>query len=250
VTAVLGALLFRHRRTLSGLLLTAALAALALAGMRWLSDPYRFPLNVVEVKGKYRYLHPEDLQTAVTPHAAGGFFTVDVAAIRMAAEELPWVYKAKVQRVWPDKLRLQIEEQQPVVRWGDAGLLNRHGQSFVPRDVSALQELPHLSGPAGQEQKVLKAYHQVCRLLEPLGMQVTRLTLDDRRAWHLLLDNSIELELGRAEAWPRLHRFVRAFPEVFAGRLPELQRVDLRYSHGFSVYWQQAGPGNDMDKQG
>jgi cell division protein FtsQ len=245
-----GALLRRHIRTLSGLLLTAVLTGLVLVGVHWLSDPYRFPLNVVEVKGDYRYLQRENLQAALLAQTSGGFFTVDVAAIRAAAEALPWVYKAKVQRVWPDKLRLQIEEQQPVALWGATGLLNRHGQSFVPPDTGALRGLPQLSGPAGQERKVLEAWHQVCRLLEPLGVEVTRFGLDERRAWHVLLDNSIELELGRANTWPRLHRFVRAFPEVFAGRLAELQRVDLRYSHGFSVHWQQAESGNGMDKQG
>jgi cell division septal protein FtsQ len=30
---------------------------------------------------------------------------------------------------------------------------------------------------------------------------------------------------------------------VFAGHLDVLKRVDLRYSNGFSVYWQQAGTG-------
>lgn len=249
-TFSLGGFLARHVRTLSGLMLTAALGGLLLAGLHWLSDPYRFPLNVVEVKGDYRYLDRGNLQAAVLPLASGGFFTVDVAAIRAAAEALPWVYKAKVQRVWPDKLRLRIEEQQPVARWGADGLLNRHGQSFVPPDTRALQGLPQLSGPVGQERKVLEAYHQVCRILKPLGLQVTRFGLDERRAWHMLLDGSIELELGRANTWPRLHRFVRAFPEVFAGRLAELQRVDLRYSNGFSVFWQQAESGDSMDKQG
>jgi cell division protein FtsQ len=64
--------------------------------------------------------------------------------------------------------------------------------------------------------------------------------LDNRRAWHLQLDNAVLLELGRADAGQRLQRFVRAWPDVFAGRLDELQRVDLRYSNGFSVSWKQA----------
>jgi cell division septal protein FtsQ len=41
-----------------------------------------------------------------------------------------------------------------------------------------------------------------------------------------------------------------AYPRVFAGRLAELQRVDLRYSNGFSVYWQQATPEDSAGRQG
>jgi cell division protein FtsQ len=74
--------------------------------------------------------------------------------------------------------------------------------------------------------------------------------LDDRRAWHLQLDNAVLLELGRADAWQRLQRFVRAYPSIFAGRLDDLQHVDLRYSNGFSVYWKQAILENTAGKQG
>ena len=78
-----------HRRSLSGLLLLGILALIALWGARWLSDPYRFPLDVVEVKGEYRNLNKQQLQAAVVPHASGGFFTVDVDSVRAAAEALP-----------------------------------------------------------------------------------------------------------------------------------------------------------------
>jgi cell division septal protein FtsQ len=42
---------------------------------------------------------------------------------------------------------------------------------------------------------------------------------------------------------------VRAYPAVFDGRMNELQRVDLRYSNGFSVYWQEAAPVDAGEKQ-
>ena len=91
-------LLHNNIRTLSGLALVAVVASSIPLGMRWLSDPYRFPLSVVEVRGDFRFLEQGQLQTAVAAHTAGGFFTVDVDAVRAAAEQLPWVYKASVRR--------------------------------------------------------------------------------------------------------------------------------------------------------
>lgn len=237
-------------RTLSGLLLTGVLATLVVVGMQWFSDPYRFPINVVEVKGDYRYLDRDQLESAVADHTGGGFFTVDVAAIRAAAEQLPWVYKAKVQRVWPDTLRLVIEEQQPVAHWRDAALLNVFGQVFEPKDTAGLPVLPGMAGPDGHERKVLEIYRQASGMLAPLGLQVKEVGLDERRALSLVLDGGIRLELGRTDARLRLQRFVQVYPSVFEGQLQQLQRVDLRYSNGFSVYWQQAGSGNVTKKQG
>ena len=236
----LGELLNHNRRSVTGLLLVAVLAATLFAGKLWLSDPYRFPLKVVEVKGDFRYLGKQQLPGAVAPYASGGVWTVDVAAIRTAAEALPWVHKASVKRVWPETLRLLIEEQQPVARWGELGFLNKAGEPFVPEQTDINIELPALAGPDGHELKVLENFLQVSRMLAPLGVRVTQMALDDRRAWHLQLNDDVLLELGRTDDWQRLQRFVRAWPEVFAGRLDALQRVDLRYSNGFSVYWNQA----------
>ena len=243
-------LLRGHVRTLSGLALLLVLGVTIMLGMQWLSDPYRFPLSVVKVTGDFRYLQKQQLQEAVAPHAQGGFFTVDVAAVRGAAESLPWVYKASVQRIWPATLHLRVEEQQPIAHWGDHGYLNRFGEPFFPEQAGVVGELPWLAGPEGQHLRVLENYQRIARTLARLGVRTSRLELDNRRAWHLQLASGVQLELGRADAGKRLQRFVAAYPSVFAGRLAELQRVDLRYSNGFSVFWQQAATVDTNGSQG
>jgi len=239
-----------HIRTLSGLVLLLLLGVAVMFGMHWLSDPYRFPLSVVKVTGDFRFLQKQELQAAVAPHAQGGFFTVDVVAVRSAAEALPWVYRASVQRIWPATLHLRVEEQQPIAHWGEQGFLNRFGEPFFPEQAGVVGDLPWLAGPEGQELRVLENYQRIAKTLAHIGVRTTRLELDSRRAWHLQLASGVQLELGRADAWKRLQRFVVAYPSVFAGRMAELQRVDLRYSNGFSVYWQQATAGDSAGGQG
>lgn len=245
----LQAVLVTHRRSLSGLLLLGVLAMTATLAMRWMSDPYRFPLDVVEVKGEFRYMEKTALQQAVAPHATGGFFTVDVDSIRAAAEALPWVYRAKVRRIWPATLRLHITEQQAVASWNDSGYLNAAGEAFYPQAGLSPEGLPQLGGPDDQAARVLQRYSEVSRTLQSLAMRVTQLTMDKRRAWTLQLDNGVELKLGRAHPWQRLQRFVRAYPNVFAGRMADLGRVDMRYSNGFSVYWQRQDAGEVIAKR-
>lgn len=239
-----------HARTINGLVLITMLVAVMSLAKHWLSDPYRFPLHVVEVKGDFRYLDKQRLQDAVAAHVEGGFFTVDVNAIRTAAEQLPWVYKAAVKRVWPGTLRISIEEQQAIVRWGEQGYLNSNGEPFFPQVPAMVPALPSLAGPEGHELKVLRSYQEVVKTLAPLGIAVTRMELDERRAWHLQVGNGVLLELGRADTRERLQRFIRAYPTIFAARLEELKRVDLRYSNGFSVYWQQLAANPETDTQG
>jgi cell division protein FtsQ len=239
-----------HVRTLSGLVLLLLLGVAVMFGMQWLSDPYRFPLSVVKVTGDFRYLQKQQLQAAVAPHAQGGFFTVDVVAVRNAAEALPWVYKASVQRIWPATLHLRVEEQQPIAHWNEQGFLNRYGEPFFPEQAGVVGDMPWLAGPQDQELRVLENYQRIAKMLERIGVRPARLELDNRRAWHLQLASGVQLELGRADAWKRLQRFLVAYPSVFAGRLAELQRVDLRYSNGFSVRWQQLAADEAAGRRG
>lgn len=237
-------------RTITGLMLIAILVLIVSLAKYGLSDPYRFPLDVVEVKGDFRYLDKQQLQDAVAPHVAGGFFTVDVNEIRTVAEQLPWVYKATVKRVWPATLRIHIEEQQAIARWGEQGYLNRNGEPFFPKEINLSLQLPALAGPEGHELKVLENFHGVTKMLAPLGIPVTRMELDSRRAWHLQVGDGVLLELGRADTRVRLQRFISAYPTVFAARIEDLRRVDLRYSNGFSVYWQQLASKSAVGTQG
>ena len=135
---MIAALLKDNVRTVNGLVLITILLAMMSLAKHWLSDPYRFPLEVVEVKGDFRYLDKQRLQDAVAAHVEGGFFTVDVNAIRTAAEQLPWVYKAAVKRVWPATLRISIEEQQAIARWGEQGYLNSERRTVLSRKRPAL----------------------------------------------------------------------------------------------------------------
>ena len=247
---IVSGLLKGNVRTLTGLLLIAMLVSIVSFARLWVSDPYRFPLEVVEVKGDFRYQDKQQLQQAVAPHVEGGFFTVDVSAIRTAAEDLPWVYKAAVKRVWPATLRIYIEEQQVTARWGEQGYLNRKGEPFFPQQLNRSLKLPVLAGPEGHERKVLDNYQRVTKTLAPLGLQVSRMELDGRRAWHLQVGDDVLLELGRVDTRERLQRFIRAWPTVFADRFEELRRVDLRYSNGFSVYWQKLALKPATDTQG
>lgn len=247
---LLAALLKDNVRTINGLVLITILVAMMSLAKHWFSDPHRFPLHVVEVKGDFRNLDKQRLQDAVAAHVEGGFFTVDVSAIRSAAEQLPWVNKASVKRIWPATLRISIEEQQAIARWGEQGYLNRNGEPFFPEASSPVLPLPALAGPQGHELKVLLNYQRVAKTLAPLGIEVARMELDNRRAWHLQVGDGVLLELGRVNTRERLQRFIRAYPTIFAARIEELKRVDLRYSNGFSVYWQQLASNPETDTQG
>ncbi|MFA7592588.1 MAG: cell division protein FtsQ/DivIB [Thiohalobacteraceae bacterium] len=228
-----------------------ALFAAALTwGVTWLRDPHTLPLRSVRIEGEFRKLSSEQLQAAIAASTQGGFFTVDVEAVRRAAEALPWVASASVRRIWPDGLRLHVVEQRAVARWGETGLLNTHGQLFEPAAETLPGHLPRLDGPDALRRRVMEQYIAITGALVPIGRRVAILHIDDRRAWQLTLDDGIELQLGRDDTLVRVQRFVRVYPQLFAVRETELKTVDMRYSNGFAVRWDQPQQTAGEQKEG
>jgi cell division protein FtsQ len=218
----------------------ATVAGLGLL-VHWMSDPLQWPVRTVQVQGQFRYLQPETVQTEVESYYAAGFFAMEVREIQEHVQHLPWVDQVSVRRVWPDRLEIDVVEQRPVARWKSQSYLNSRAEVFVPDDDEDLSGLVTLDGPDGYQQRMLNMHASLQEQLQPLQLKLTVLMLDARRAWSMRLDNGLEFEIGRKQPVQRVARFVNAYPALMADgqRLP--QRVDLRYSNGFAVRWQQAG---------
>ena len=220
------------------------LLMIALPGLWWvldtLTDPRFMPVSAVRVEGEFKHQTRAQLHTAISGYAAGGFFSVDVDAVRRAALGLPWVASASVRRVWPDALQVAVIEHQPVARWGTSALLNDQGMVFAPPIDSFPPGLPLLTGPSGLEASMLERMAKINSTLQPLRQQVQGMTLDERRAWSVTLNNGVELLLGREEMDARVQRYVYAYPSALALRVTQLAAVDLRYTNGFAARWAPA----------
>ncbi|MEX0901008.1 MAG: FtsQ-type POTRA domain-containing protein [Gammaproteobacteria bacterium] len=195
------------------------------------------PVQRVLVEGAFIRVSPTDVENVVLPHLRGGFFTVDLGAIRTAAESLPWVARAQVLREWPDRVRIIVAEEQPAWLWGDDGLLNARAELFVTAETNRPVTLPRLDGPAGTERLLAQQYLEYDATLMRCAMRVARVELDARRATRLTLAGGIVLRLGRHEVPERAGRFCDAVLGAVAPRIDDVAYVDMRYTNGFAVGW-------------
>jgi cell division protein FtsQ len=229
----------RLRRTfLVGVAVLAVSSVVALVGA--VRDPGFMPVTQVRVEGEFRQLTREALQAAIASTVAGGFFTVDIGAVRRAALRSPWVATAAVRRVWPDGLIVTVTEQRAAARWGAAAVLNEDGGTFTPDPATISAGLVQLLGPDNTERMVLERWSAFKRVLDAIGLKARRVTMDERRAWTVQLDNGVELLLGRDDVVERLRRFADAYGNALAPRAADLAAVDLRYTNGFAARWRGA----------
>lgn len=195
------------------------------------------PIGKMEVGGQFQRVTPLQVEEVVARFRGSGFLSVDLAALRKSLETVPWVDRARVERKWPNGVRVFITEHVAAARWGESGLMNTRGELFLKDARHIPQELPQLMGPPGTEGQVAKLYLESYPRLLGVGMRLSKVELDARGAWQLTLGNGVIVRLGRQDVPARLERFIAVARPVVAARAAEVSYVDLRYSNGFSVGW-------------
>ncbi len=227
----------------AGALTALALLVFAVAAMQLLLRSTLFPLREVELRGDLVHTTSTEVEQAVRGRIDGNFFALDLAQPRAALEQLPWVRRVQVRRVWPDRLEVTLEEHVPLARWGEVGLVNVQGERFAGRSDAAL---PLFAGPAGSESEVTRRYRSIARLLAPLGAPLEALLLSPRHAWQARLGGGLTIELGRDSARDPVDRRLARFVAVHSQTLAKMQHkptaegvagayVDLRYPNGFAL---------------
>lgn len=237
-------------------LATAALALVAAAMvLTWGAVsvarlPY-FDLRHIEIEGDFQRHNLMTVRANAVPRLQGGYFSVNLADARAAFESMPWVRRAVVRRVWPDTLRVRLEEHQPVAYWHhdarDDELVNSFGEVFEANLGDVEDEgLPTLHAPsqaggtqAGSTQAawMLDMLRRLVPVLAPLG-EVRTLRLNDRGGWTAWLDDEARLELGRGavdDVVARTERFVRSYPMLARTYAAPLLYADLRYPEGYAI---------------
>lgn len=221
-------------RSVLSLCALIALAIVAVWGVTWALDR---PIAMVEVGGNFQRVAPVQIEGAVAPFRGAGFLSVDLAALKTSLEKIAWVDRARVERKWPNGVRVVITEHVPAARWGEDGLMNTRGELFLRGSRHIPPELPQLNGPEGTQEQVAKLYLETYPRLLAVGMRLTRVELDARGAWELTVGSNVVVRLGRQEVQNRLERFIRVASPMIAARGTDVNYIDLRYSNGFSVGW-------------
>jgi cell division protein FtsQ len=205
-----------------------------------LSHPETLPVNKIRVHGAFVNVDEAMLHRAIAGVIAGGYFNVDVERVREVVEQLPWVHKASVRRVWPDTLSVSVVEQKPVAISKSIGLINQNGEIFKPLNKTLPEILPVFEGGIAANKIMLKKYHELNGMLEKINRKISYLKFDTRHALELKLDNGVKIVLGRDNMELRLNRLTRIYNKVLLARIKDIELIDLRYTNGMAIGWKKS----------
>lgn len=225
-----------------GVFALAGLAAIA-AGVLWLTRAPVFQIKSIQLDGEIVRNSVATIRANAMPGLSGNFFSLDLHKARSAFESVPWVRHAVVQRVWPDRLRVSLQEHHAAAIWqgedGNDRLVNREGEVFEA-NVGDVEDdgLPVFEGPQGTSASMLAMWRRLGPAFEPMNAQVDTLHLSGRGSWRAELDTGAVLELGRGtedEVAARCERFVRTLSQVTGRYRQPLEYADLRHADGYAL---------------
>jgi cell division protein FtsQ len=216
-----------------------ALAAFFAAGGIWLAQRPAFALLAISIGGDTEHINTPTVRAGVIGHLKGNFFTVDLDAARQAFEQMPWVRRASVRRVWPNALAVTLEAYKPLGTWGSDQLVSVDGELFTANQGELGEDLPAFDGPPGTAKEVVARYYDFKKWLAPIGATPDEVTLSPRYAWIVKLSNGTEIEYGRerntSTLAERSRRLTAAWKAVTARWGNEIEYADLRYPNGLAI---------------
>jgi cell division protein FtsQ len=243
----------RLMNAVSALLVVALLAFAAWAAIRWVVRLPVFNLRAIQVEGDVNRNSVASLRANALPQLQGSFLSMNLQTGRAAFEAVPWVRQAQLQRVWPMRLKVKLEEHRAAAYWeartdgadsateatAERALVNSFGEVFQANlgDVED-ETLPVLAGPADAAGSMLLMWRALTPAAQALNESIERLDLSGRGSWRAKLASGAVVELGRGsapEVVERFGRFTHSITQVTATYRSPLLSADLRHADGYAV---------------
>ncbi len=186
-----------------------------------------YPIEEILAAGHY-HTRRKDLLAAIAVAPGDDMMDVDPDEVRGRVEALDWIESAKVTRLWPSTLQVQVVEKEPYAIWQSKGvswLIDRKGGRITKDGVAEFAGLPMVVGDgaplhAAELMEILKRFPTIQRLVK------ASVRVGDRR-WDLHLKNGIQVRLpedGVEDALQRL-TVLETEQKIFER---DIESIDLR----------------------
>lgn len=186
-----------------------------------------YPIEEILAAGHY-HTRRKDLLAAIALKPGDDMMDVDPDEVRARVEALDWIASAKVARLWPSTLQVQVVEKEPYAIWQSKGvswLIDAKGGRITKDGVSEFAGLPLVVGDGAPQHaaelvEIMKRFPAIQRLTK------ASVRVGDRR-WDLHLKNGIQVRLPEDGVEDALQRLTALEGEqkIFER---DIESVDLR----------------------
>jgi cell division protein FtsQ len=200
----------------------------------------------IEIDG-LRRLTPEAILHLANLGPDTNLLAIRPGRLEQALMAHPWIARAEVTRQWPHRLRLHLQEREPValVQLGEElYYIDRQGSLCKPLSPGDSHDFPVITGlqpenlqhPEGSLAPLVAQAFQLLDVLKevqaPLNLEnISEVHLDPDRGFTLYVNGlGAALDLGFNDYSEKLRKFVQVLPAlVEKGYLAKIGRINLDY---------------------
>jgi len=204
-----------------------------------------YQIKRVEYQGAFKFVGKGVIDQIAVESIEGNFFTADLVKLKHDIEQVNWVKTARIDKKWPSKIVIAIDEHRPIAAWGNSGWVSEGGQLIVEQgnlnvnQVEGLNKLPKLQGKLTNLKIMTAKFSAWQQLLAESELSIEKLFLSDANSWQLALQSkdaeSFELKLGAVgNIDTKLLRFTNMFEQNRA-QFFNVKYVDARYPDGVAI---------------
>lgn len=171
-----------------------------------------FAIEAVDVSGNTETSEIDVLQ-ALWQTGAQSLPALDPEAARQTLEAMPWIERASVAKIYPDRVVIKLVERKPFALWQkgrELFVVDRDGREIVPYPANRFSNLPFVVG-AGAAANAAGFLDQLEVVPELRARVKAYVRVGDRR-WDLRLENGMTVRLpeeGAVEAAAEVARMDR-----------------------------------------
>ncbi|MDH5423652.1 MAG: cell division protein FtsQ/DivIB [Gammaproteobacteria bacterium] len=231
----------QSEKSLRGIIIAKAfllllVVAAGYAVTQWYSTAHLFTVKQVRIEGEFNYISKSQIKERISGHSVGGFFDLDIVALRNELVQMQWVGDAYIRREWPDSVVIRVVEKKPVAKWNASGVLTANGDLFYPDGSAKKLELVQLNGPQGRHGYVLSEFNKMQSLLHLAEIKVSRLSQNERRSWQMTIGD-MTIHLGRKNIYKKIENLAAVYTKLIKPEADAIRQIDFRYTNGFAVNW-------------
>jgi cell division protein FtsQ len=191
-------------------------------------------VKTVTVDGRIN-LSDAEVTAALGTRRGVSILAFDTSAARERLKKIPWVREARVTRLLPSTLFVELEEKRPFALWRDDGktvAIDAEGKVLSLVDEEKFSALPVVSGPGAA--KPARAIITRLRSFPALNRHVVSFERIAGRRWDLVLDTGLRAKLPAAKVSQALMD-LNAMANSKKAALYEIAEIDFRVPTQFTV---------------
>ena len=187
----------------------------------------------LDLNGSFEYVAQSEVLENLEGVYPQGYVALDVQEIHQRLLSMPMVATVEVEKVWPDTLRVSIQEEQPIAIWNQTSLLSQAGD-ILPVSFEKLA-LPMLTGAKESSHLVMQHYLLFNKWCKRHGLGLVGLS-KSTSGWLIEEKNGLKIWLDGANAMSGLRQLESVVDQF---QLAQIRSIDLRYEQGFAVAWKE-----------